>query len=385
MISLFFLVVFYLFSPLLILYLSQKIRLINKIGVVVIAYILGIIAGNTGLIPEDGKPVQEMIMTISIPLAIPLMLFSANLKQWATLAGKTFASMVIGLFVVVLMVFAGFFIFKDQGVEDFWKIGGMLIGVYTGGTPNLASLKIMLDVDEEIYLLTHTYDMVLSGIYFLFLISIGQRVFLLFLSPFRRQSIERSKNSEHQSAMEAYNGMFRKSTLRPLLGALGLSVMIFLSAGILSLLVPPNSQMVVVILAITTLGLAGSLIPKINRIEKTFELGMYFILIFSVVVSSMVNISELSGSAMNVLPYLAMVIFGSLFLHVLLARFFGIDADTVIVTSTALICSPPFVPVVATALKNRQIVVSGLTIGIVGYAIGNYLGFIVAQVLKLLA
>jgi len=67
MISEILLVAFYLLSPLLILYLSQKFRFVNKIGVVVLAYILGIAAGNTGLISEEGKPVQEMIMTITIP------------------------------------------------------------------------------------------------------------------------------------------------------------------------------------------------------------------------------------------------------------------------------------------------------------------------------
>jgi uncharacterized membrane protein len=53
---------------------------------------------------------------------------------------------------------------------------------------------------------------------------------------------------------------------------------------------------------------------------------------------------------------------------------FRIDADTVIITSTAMIYSPPFVPVVAAALKNRDVIISGLTTGIIGYVIGNYLG-----------
>jgi len=71
-----------------------------------------------------------------------------------------------------------------------------------------------------------------------------------------------------------------------------------------------------------------------------------------------------------------------LVLQTIFSKIFKIDTDTMIVTSTALICSPPFVPVVAGALKNREIVVSGLTVGIVGYAIGNYLGFVVAQILS---
>jgi uncharacterized membrane protein len=69
-------------------------------------------------------------------------------------------------------------------------------------------------------------------------------------------------------------------------------------------------------------------------------------------------------------------------LHVLIAKFFKIDADTVIVSGVALVCSPPFVPVVAGALKNREIILTGLVVGIVGYAIGNYLGVFIAYALR---
>jgi uncharacterized membrane protein len=80
----------------------------------------------------------------------------------------------------------------------------------------------------------------------------------------------------------------------------------------------------------------------------------------------------------------AFVIVFSLLLHSLLARLFKIDADTVIITSTALICSPPFVPLIAGSLNNRRIIVSGLTVGLIGYAIGNYLGMFVAYYLRFL-
>jgi uncharacterized membrane protein len=140
--------------------------------------------------------------------------------------------------------------------------------------------------------------------------------------------------------------------------------------------------MVSVILSITSFGLLASLIPTLNKTEKTFESGMYLILIFSLVVASMANIGEFSNIAPDLFLYISLAVFGSLFVHVLIARLFRIDADTVIITSTAMICSPPFVPVVAGALKNREVVIPGLTIGIIGYAVGNYLGFLVANVLK---
>jgi len=385
MASIVILVCFYLLSPLLIIYLSTKFSIINKIGVVVVAYILGLVAGNLRIIPETGKQIQDIINMITIPLAIPLLLFSSNLRQWVSLAGKTAISMVLGILAVVIMVIAGFLILNRPDAPELWKIGGLLVGVYTGGTPNLASLKLMLNVDEDIYLLTHTYDMLLSGIYFLFLISAGQRVFLLFLQPFRSASRRKDIKMEKSGSSGEFFTRIQRRQILPLLAMLGISAAVFLIAGGVSLLVPSASQMIVVILIITTLGLAGSLVPKINQTELTFELGLYFILIFSISVASMVNVASLVRTSTVVLPYLSLVIFGSLFLHALLARVFKIDADTVIVTSTALICSPPFVPAVAGALKNREIVVSGLTVGIVGYAVGNYLGFLISQLLRLWA
>jgi uncharacterized membrane protein len=124
-----------------------------------------------------------------------------------------------------------------------------------------------------------------------------------------------------------------------------------------------------------------SFLEPVRRLPKTFELGMYFVLVFSVVVASMADISQLLTGALDVLYYVAWVVFGSLLLQLLLSRWFKVDADTLIITSAALLCSPPFVPVVAAALNKRSLVVPGLTIGIVGYALGNYLGFLLSWLL----
>jgi uncharacterized membrane protein len=135
-------------------------------------------------------------------------------------------------------------------------------------------------------------------------------------------------------------------------------------------------------LLITTLGILASLIPSVNRTEKTFELGMYFILIFSLVVASMADLQKFIAASPSILLYVSLAVFGSLLVQVILSKIFKVDADTLMITSTAFICSPPFVPVVAGALKNKEIIVSGLTVGIIGYAVGNYLGVMVALVLK---
>jgi uncharacterized membrane protein len=40
----------------------------------------------------------------------------------------------------------------------------------------------------------------------------------------------------------------------------------------------------------------------------------------------------------------------------------------------ALINSPPFVPMVAALLDNKDLIILGITIGLLGYMIGNYMG-----------
>ena len=377
------LILFYVFFPMAILYLCRKFPMVNKVGSVVIAYVFGLILGNVGILPEASDTIQNYLTMISIPLAIPLLLFSANVKAWFRMAGSTLMSMIAALIAVIVVVFSGYLIFRSGDLENTWKISGMLVGVYTGGTPNLASLKMMLDVPPDLYIVTHTYDMILSSIYLLFLITLGKTVFSVFLKPFPFKNTDSEITMAQLDGRDPYKGIFKKRTLMSLSKALGWSIVIFAFAGAASLLFSDKYQAVVVILLITTLGIAFSLNPRINRMEKTFELGMYFILIFSLVVASMADFSDFSAANNYLFVYITYVVFGTLIIHFILARLFKVDTDTLMVTSAAFICSPPFVPVIASAIRNKQVVISGLTVGIMGYAIGNYLGYFIAQVLKL--
>jgi len=362
------------------LWLCDRYPVINKVGAVVMAYITGLVLGNSGLILPEEHDIQAVLSTATIPIAIPLMLFSIKLKECVHLAKKGIVSMLIGIGSVVVLVFTGYFLFQGK-IAEMWKIGGLLIGVYTGGTPNLASLKLMLDVEENLYLVTHASDMLISAFYLLFLLTFGQRFFDQWLLKGQR---EEKKISEigSQGENELFWGLLKRKNFRPLIQAFGLAALILVAGGGFSLLVPSKSQMVVAILSITTLGLTAAFSPRVNQLPKTFELGMYLVLIFSVVVASMVKFSDLFKVPPFLFFYIAYVIFGSLILQLLFSKLFKIDTDTMIVTSTALICSPPFVPLIAAAINNRKVVVVGLTIGLIGYAIGNYLGFLVAEILR---
>jgi len=373
---------FFILMPVLIIYLEGKYKAVKKLGAVLICYLLGAFVGNVGLLPEAAYKYQDLITQITVPLALPLILFSMDIRKWFKMAGSAISSLLLGLFTVVLMIFIGYWIFRDS-LPDAWQVAGMLTGIYTGGTPNMAAIKTALNVDTELYLMTHTYEVALGAIYLIFILSVGQRVFLLWLPPFKSpETGDLKPDSNLEEDYESYQGIFRKKTLLPVLGAFGLSILIFASSFGLSRLFPESFSTAAIILLITTFGIAFSFVPRIKNIRKTFQSGMYIILIFCLVVSSMADARKLINISFDLFWFVALAMFGSHILHAFLARFFKIDADTVIISGSALICSPPFVPVVAGALRNREVIMTGLIVGIAGYAVGNYLGVFIAYFLK---
>jgi len=374
-------VVLYLTLPAVTLFLCDKFQFLNRIGAVVLSYVVGLALGLLGLSGERFYALQEVLMSITVPLAIPLLLFSSNVKAWKRLAVQPFYSLLFALIAVFAAVVVGYLLFNGSEIEQFNKVGGLLVGIYSGGTPNLASLKLILNVDEEIYLAVHSYDMAIGAVYLFFLMGVGQRLFQLVLPKFSTVNNDVESNFETEGLLtHLRNNSSRISLLRVFFIAF---VMVAIAGGVM-FLVPQSAQMVVFIFLITAMGIWGSSVKKINSTKGTFDLGMYLILIFSIVVSSKVQVDSLSSINPSIFAYITFVVFVSLILHVLLARFRKIDADTVIVTSAALICSPPFVPVVAGSLRNRSLIVPGLTIGLIGYALGNYLGYLMAILLKLL-
>ena len=144
---------------------------------------------SKGVIPIEDKfvnqiaSVQDLIPSIVVPLAFPLLLFSLNLKRWLKYAKKGFISVALALVAGLVMVSAGFFIWKDS-IPDSWKLAGMFEGIYTGGTPNFVAIKMALNVDPNLFVIVSTYDMIIGAGLVLFFITVAPRIFRFILPKF---------------------------------------------------------------------------------------------------------------------------------------------------------------------------------------------------------
>ncbi|MFN2313116.1 MAG: DUF819 family protein [Bacteroidales bacterium] len=420
MLTLIILIVFYITFPIFLIWLTMKYPFVKKIGAIVLAYATGIIIANVGILPQGSdafreatvgqdRPfipksevvemvaagtlserdlkvnsiagVQDNMQTALVPLAIPLILFSLNVRRWLRFSGTGFLSMLLALVSVMIIVATGYLIFRDK-VEGSDKIGGMLIGLYTGGSVNLASIALALKVEPNAFIMTNTYDMIVGAVVILFFITAGPAFFRMILPPFKRPAEKNGEDYDFKGVSDKmaeefddFSGIFRKDTVPPLLAALGLSIVITAIALGVSLLFPKVPMTVTAILTITTLGVAASFIPRIRNLKKTFQLGMYFIIAFSVVIASRCDLSVIfQAKYISLLLYVSYAYFGSLFLHLFLSWIFRINADDYLITTTGFVYSPPFVPMVAAALKNKDVILTGLATGLIGWILGNYIG-----------
>lgn len=362
--------------PIVIVTLLRRIPAAAGINPIIAAYAAGLLLAILLPLEESIASVQNTVANVTVALSIPLMLFSVDLRRWRRIGPEAALSLILSIIAIAVAVTIGHLVLRTRLPESN-VIAGLLVGVYTGGTPNLAAIRTALQVDTSLYLTVHTADIVVSAAYILFIVTLGKAVF-------GRVLPDREERRAVRSVQLDFREILRRGNRKVSLAALGLTlVVVALSLGV-SMLFPPESETVVVILALTTFAMAATLIPGVPQLYTSFRMGEFVILIFAVAVGSMASIEEITAASPTILLFVTIAVFGSLLIHLSLARVLRISPEMMIVTSVAAICSPPFVGMVAPSIRNPQIVAAGITTGIIGYAVGNYLGVLTVWLLGLI-
>lgn len=383
----------YLGVPALLMFMQARWSWVQKVGAILLAYAVGIVLSLTGVSQSaDAETAQRLanlktlLQNVCVPLGIPLLLFSSDFKQWRRRWKQVAVAFAVGIVAVMAAVTASYYLFRGQGIPELEKAAGLMVGFYTGGTPNVASLKMALQPSAETFLLVNSFEIVITFVLLAFLLFGGYKLVRRWL-PYAQPSVAVTAAPENPQEtavvrravaragkVEDYRFMFRRPMLKGWLCALGLAVLIAAVAVAFSFLFPVDYRVVAIVLGITTLSIAASFSERVRRLPKSFELGMYFILVFSVVIASDFNVNHLGTVADKLFYFIATVLGLSIALHFLLAKLCRVEADTFTISMTALIFSPPFVPTVAGAMKNRDCMLTGIVVGLLGYALGNYLG-----------
>ncbi len=87
-----------------------------------------------------------------------MLLFTLDIRQWSKVAGTAMLSMLFATTSVVSLATVLFYLFRGEGVETSSHLAAMSVGLYTGGTPNLAAIKAALDIPHSQYIIFHSLD-----------------------------------------------------------------------------------------------------------------------------------------------------------------------------------------------------------------------------------
>ena len=380
------LVLFYLLAPAGVLWATRKFEVFRRLGPVLSLYILGVVVANVGIFPSDPEAhksflaFQESVSEILVPLALPMMLFGCNFKNFSV--GKSLSAFVVGVLSVAAIVVASYVMFADKLGAEAPKMAASLVGQYTGGAANLASVKQMVGLSTENFVMLSTCNLIVSFFYLMFLMGGGVTMArkIVGRKSYVVQEVEVSDENP-------YRDFAKRESIMQLLKVLGVSLVVMgISVGVGTVVGGESGiSMVALILTITTLSLLMTMSKKVRSWDKSYDAGMYIIYVFCLVMATMADLSSINWQqSLFVLLFQAVIVFGSLFMTILFARPLGVDADTAVITSNTLVNSPVCVPMIAATMKNRDVVVVGITNGLAGYAVGNYLGYLIFQLLMVL-
>ncbi|MEM1325653.1 MAG: DUF819 family protein [Bacteroidota bacterium] len=341
---------------------------------VVLCYGIGIAIANVTDLPID-ELISTQFSRISVLFAIPLLLFNTDLKAWLSHARTTVISFGLCVLSAVIANVTMAFLY-NSAIEDTPLYAGMMLGLFTGGIPNMQAVGLMLDAQSEDFVLLNAADIFIGGCYLIFLTSVAHRVFSWFLPDFEPSEIQQKQQETkviHRPQWQSYLLNFSLALL--VVGA---------AVGVTKLLTGELEAAVLIILLLTTFSIVLSFIPFVRNLRGSFEMGEYGLLIFCVAIGLQADFTSIWEKGGMVILYMASVWGAIVVLHTMFARWFRIDRDTAMITATASIYGPVFVGQVASAINNRTLVFSGIATGLVGYALGNYLGVGLAYLLEMI-
>ncbi len=383
------LTIFYLVAPAGVLFICRKTKVFNKIGPVLTLYLLGVIVANIGIFPSEEAEYNKQfgfMETFSgalIPLALPMILFGCNFRKFSL--GKSLKVFIAGALSVAVFVLVGYLMFKENLGEEGPIMGAALTGQYLGGAANLAAIKQMLGLSPDKFVILSTCNLIVSFFYLMFLMGGGVKLARWIVG--RRGGKEQNVNIEEYTEENPYKEFGTKKSLKQLgkvlvaaVVVMGISLYIGTVAG-----GGEGISMVALILSITTLSLLLTTWKEVRTWDKSYDAGMYLIYVFCLVMATMADLSKIDwNQSLYILLFQTVIIFGSLFLTILLAKLLRIDADDAVITSDTLINSPLCVPMIAATMKNKDVIMTGIANGLLGYAVGNYIGYLMFNLFGLL-
>ncbi len=364
--------------PILMYFLCEKIKLMNFLGVTFCCFVAGILVGNIYPRIWIKKELVNDVNNILVPVGIILLLLNSDFRKWIKLSLRTLLAFFMGVVGVIIMSVLLFLCFGTT--REIAYISGMESATCIGGTANMAAIKIAFNIDNNLYNQIFLCDILAGCAYLLFMFTIASKCIGRVL---KKYSPTNDGNDHVELELRNLSEPFKTVLLKIITGLLIAFVvfMVTIGIGITVYGSMENLDMAFVILGITILSVSLSFITPIRRNKWNGKTGDFMFSLFFCLLGTTVYFDDLINLEPRYIIFVLMMLIGSMLIHIILCKIFKIDRDTMIITSAAGIMSPPFIPSIAKAIKNNDLLAPGIAVGILGLAIANILGVVIVRLL----
>ena len=360
-------------------YLENHYEWASKISGPIIGLLAAATLSNVGIIPVE-SPVYDQVWDIVVPLAIPMLLFTCDLKQIWKESGRLLMIFLISSVGTILGALVGY-VFLGKLIPVLNHIAGMMVGSYIGGGVNFVAVASVFDIPKELISAATVADNLLMVFYFLILLMIPSMVFFkkYFKSAYSNEELEDSKQYHSKTVV----------TLQDIAFVFAIAVVIVTVSFILSKGIATLGQNSVIqfisnkYLILTTLTVAASTIFSsfFKKIHGANEIGTFLIYLFFVVIGIPASIEAIIEKSPLLLVFCAIMVFVNMFVTFLGAKVFGFTIEEAILASNANIGGPTTAAAMAVSKGWHRFVAPTMLVGTLGYILGTYIGILVGNLL----
>lgn len=359
----------------------QKFKGFKTLGPALIVIILGIILVNLKIVPGYCD-VYGAISIYCIPISMSLYLLNVDLKKILQMSKQPLLSIASAVFSVSLVAVL-FGVLLGGKINEGWKVAGMFVGTYTGGSSNLTAIATGLNASADTIAAANAADYVI-GMPTLILMFAAPAILknskkFQKLWPYSFTDEELEGDGETKELMEAEEWGIKDIAI-----LLAIATSIVAVSTKLSEFFSADFASAGRILLISTLSIIVSQIPAVRKLKGAMNLGLFFGMMFLAVVGFSVDIRGFLGSALNITLLCFCVILSSIILHLVITRLLKIKYEYVLLGIVGAIADGTTSALVASGAKWKSLISIGLLMGIIGGVCGNYFGIAVAYLVRMI-
>ncbi len=330
------------------------------------------VLSNFKLIPFS-SPTYDFVGGTLVPLAIPLLLFKADLRKIFRESGPVMLTFAIASAATVVGAVLGFYLL-DLG-EIGPKVAGVYAGSWIGGAVNFLAVSQAVEMTSEEFSVSISASSMVSNIALVLLVAIPSIRWISRWLP--SDEINEPTEQAGECAGQPEESQFK---LTHISGAIALSFAICAVArwvgDVLSL-----PQYYILFITLLTIAVANLMPKTMNALEGDFDLGMLLMYVFFAAVGAGTNANFFASTALILFVYGLFIIVVHLVLVLLAAKLLKVDLAEAVVASGAALVGPAVTAAIATSRGWRNLVTPGIMCGIFGYVIGTFIGVSVTAML----